>query len=141
MVLLQIGDQTIRYDSVATASIYLTISQGDAETCGCSSCRNFATQREDAYPESFRELLNKLGVDYKKEGEVYEYGPIADGRHLYGGWFYLVGELVLAGERNISADDFEFYFTTHCPRSLAFDGWPTLAIEFCGRMKWLLPNE
>ena len=154
MTEMRIGDQTIRYDHDATAAVYRTAEQGDRERCGCIFCRNFAAQRSLAYPPSFRALLERLGVDPNKEGEAFEYGPVSDGCHLYGGWFYLVGEMVTAGERNNSvthaqngnsdgpdAHQFEFFFTTSHPRAEAFGGGPVLAIEFTTHLKWVLAEN
>ena len=148
MTEMRIGDQTIRYDRDATAAIYGTVEQGDAEQCGCIFCKNFAVQRNVAYPPSFRALLEQLGIDPNKEGAAFEYGPVGDGCHLYGGWFYLVGEMVTAGERNLSAPDchddaqhFEFFFTRSHPNAEAFRGGPMLAIEFTAHVKWVLPES
>ena len=57
---------------------------------------NFAAQRSSVYPDEFLSLVDKLGIDPAKEGEVYEVGP-----SVYGGWFYLTGELTeSASERS-----------------------------------------
>jgi hypothetical protein len=129
MTEMRIGDQTIRYDRDATAGVYGTVEHGDTERCGCIFCKNFAVQRNLVYPPSFRALLEQLGIDPNKEGEAFEYEPVGDGCHLYGGWFYLVGEVVTAGERNNNAPDaqqansdapgahhFDFFFTTSHPK-------------------------
>ena len=144
----QVGDQTIRYDRDATAAVYATLEHGDSQRCGCAFCRNFAAQRHLIYPPSFRTLLEELGIDPDKEGEAFEYGPVDGGCHLYGGWFYLVGEMVAAGERNYQApgcpDDghpFEFFFTTSHPRAAAFGCGPVLAVEFTARLGWVLPES
>ena len=100
MTEMRVGDQIIRYDRDATAAVYGTLEHGDAEECGCTFCKNFAVQRELIYPPSFRALLEQLGVDPNKEGEIFECGPVKDGCHLYGGWFHFVGEMVTAGERD-----------------------------------------
>jgi hypothetical protein len=113
MTEMQIGDQTIRYDRDATAAVYGTKEHGFAEGCGCIFCKNFAVQRNLVYPASFRALLEQLGIDPNKEGEAFECMPVEDGCHLYGGWFYLLGELITAGEQNTNAADshhFEFFF-------------------------------
>ena len=143
MTELQIGDQTIRYDREATAAIYATSQHGDAEECGCPECQNFARQRSSAYPETFLALLEQLGIDPQKEGEVFYGCPVDDGCHMYGGWFFLVGELIEAGETNtIMADShtFRFFFTSVCPNALAFRNGPLLAIEFMTHVRWVLPN-
>jgi hypothetical protein len=60
----------------------------------CTSCQSFLAQRDSAYPESFRQLLDQLGINPSKEREVYEIGPAAEGKSTYGGWFYFVGEML-----------------------------------------------
>jgi hypothetical protein len=86
MTEMQVGDQTIRYDRDRTAVAYRTLEHGFAEKCGCMFCKNFATQRNLVYPDSFRALLEQLGIDPNKEAEAFEYGPVEDGCRLCGGW-------------------------------------------------------
>jgi hypothetical protein len=143
MTEMRVGDQTVRHDREATAAAYGTIEHGGAETCGCTFCKNFLIQRNLAYPASFRRLLDQLGIDPNKEGEVFEYGPVEDGCYLYGGWFYFVGEMVTWGERNSNAPDahqFEFFFTSVGPDSPAFRAGPRLTLEFTTHLKWVLPD-
>jgi hypothetical protein len=74
---------------------------------------------------------------------VFEYGPSEDGDHFYGGWFYFVGQMVTAGERNSNVPDsdyFTFWFSANCPDAPAFHGGPVLAIEFTTRVKSVLPD-
>jgi hypothetical protein len=59
----------------------------------CAGCRNPMAQRDVAYPAAFRELLDRLGIDPNKEGEAVAYGPLENGLHHYGGWFFFVGDL------------------------------------------------
>ena len=144
MTEMRIGDQTIRSDRDATAAVYRNLEHGFAEKCGCIFCENFAAQRNLVYPASFRTLLEQLGIDPNKEGEAFEYGPVEDGCHLYGGWFYFVGEMVTAGERNCNAPDsryFEYFFTTAHPSDRACRDGPMLAVEFTTHVKWVLPES
>lgn len=143
MTEMQIGSQTIRYDRDATTAVYRLVERGDAEECGCIFCQNFIAHRDIAYPPCFRALLEDLGIDPSKEGEAFDYGPAEDGGHLYGGWFYLVGELVTVGEQTSRLADtsqFSYWFTRNCPDAPAFRGGPLLAIEFITYLKWLLPD-
>jgi hypothetical protein len=143
MTEMRIGDQTIRCDHDATAAMYGSLENGYAEQCGCLFCKNFAAQRNLAYPASFRAVLDRLGIDPSKEGEAFEYGPVAGGCHLYGGWFYFVGEMVTAGEYNCDAPDshhFDYFFSKSHPNAEAFRGGPVLAIEFTTHVKWVLPE-
>ena len=52
---LHLGQQRIRFDREATAALYRdTITVAGAESCTCISCKNFAAQRANVYPEEFR---------------------------------------------------------------------------------------
>jgi len=132
---MQSGDQIIRYDRGQTRMAYSAMRVGWAERCGCSYCLNFAAQRATAYPENFRLLLNQLGIDPEKEGEVYECGP--DGQlRAYGGWFFFVGELIEAGERMTDATPgFQYFFTDakRLPSPQVDFGKNVLAVEFTRR--------
>jgi hypothetical protein len=138
---LQAGDQTIRFDRERTIKAYLAIAQGDAERCRCASCLNFAAQRDAAYPEAFRSLLDRLGIDSSKEGEAYECGPEGN-LFLYGGWFYCAGEIVVMGERLVEdpATGFSYWFAKakQLPKPLVDFGEKVIAVEFMTRIPWVI---
>jgi hypothetical protein len=138
MTELRIGDQLIRFDREATIAAYSQVEQGGADRCSCSGCRNFALLRDKIYPDAFLELLDKLGIDPTKEGEAVHYGPKAD-LHLYGGWFYFVGQVVEAGEGSSKAgDDFQYWTGTSFPRPPAAFGKTVAALEFMTQLPWVL---
>jgi len=138
MTELRIGDQLISFDREATAAAYSQVSQGWADRCTCQGCRNFVLQRDRIYPVEFRDLLNTLGVDPSKEGEAVHYGPVGE-LHFYEGWFYLVGKLLEAGERNCSiGNDFEYFAGTSFPRPPAAFGKGVIVIEFATHLSWVL---
>ena len=149
MTEIRIGDQTIRFDHGATVASYEKIQQGEAESCGCKSCRNFLGQRATVFPPDFIALLQELGIDPTKEAEVYDAScrPLEDGCHLYGGWYGLVGEIVTSGERNCvvpGPPHFEYFFTTAGHPQAAFNDRPRIFLEFTAHVKWLLaepPDE
>jgi hypothetical protein len=66
---IESGDQIVRYDRAQTEQAYSVIKRGGAEICGCSYCRNFAAQRDNAFPATFFQLLDMLGIDPTKEGK------------------------------------------------------------------------
>lgn len=139
MTELRMGDQLIRFDNDATTAAYAQILNGGADRCSCSGCRNFAKLRAETYPEAFRDLLNTLGIDPTKEGEAVHYGPKETGRHLYGGWFYFVGEVIEAGESSSRAgDDFRYWTGTSFPRPPAAFGKTVAALEFMTQVPWVL---
>ena len=141
---LQLGDQTVLYDRERTEGAYAGMKSGDAERCGCSHCQNFAAQRSTAYPETFRRVLDRLGIDPAKEGEVYECGQEGSLR-LYSGWFYFSGELIEPGERMIDAGSgFQFYFSDakRLPESTGDFGGNVLAVEFSGaKVPWIISEQ
>ena len=140
---MQSGDQIIRYDREQTRNAYSAMKGGDAERCGCSYCLNFAAQRTTAYLGDFRLLLNQLGIDPEKEGEVYECGPEGPLR-VYGGWFYFVGELIQAGERMTdTTSGFQYFFTDakRLPRPVVDFGKNILAVEFITKLPWVISEQ
>jgi hypothetical protein len=138
MTELRIGDQLIQFDREATVPACSKIERGDADRCSCSGCRNFALLRSKVHPEVFRVLLETLGIDPNKEGEAVHYGPKGD-LHSYGGWFYLVGKLIEAGERNCNAGaEFQHFVGTAFPRPPAAFGKAVVAIEFTTLLPWVL---
>ncbi len=134
---LRLGDQVARYDREATVAAYELLPSGGAERCNCIYCRNFSRQGATAYPESFRALLLRMGIDPGKEGEVYDMaGPFQDRIRPTGGWFYFVGELVEKGEKLMSDGDFRYWFQPSFPRPPACFGERVAAIEFATSVPW-----
>ncbi len=140
---IQAGDYIIGHDRDLTRNAYASMKSGDAERCGCSYCRNFAAQRGTVYPGTFRLILDQLGIDPAKEGEVYESGP--DGRlRVYGGWFYFAGELCAKGTRATDAHSgFQHGFADAktLPKPTVDFGDKVLAIEFIARLPWVMPEQ
>jgi hypothetical protein len=137
---LQSGDRIILYDREETSKAYSAMKCGDAKRCGCAYCLNFAAQRKTVYPENFRLLLDQLGIDPEKEGEVYECGPEGP-LSVYGGWFYFVGELIHAGDRMTdAATGFQYWFgdAKSLPRPEVDFGENVLAVEFIMKIPWAI---
>src|SRR5438046_2583462 len=84
-------------DSLATRQAYSQIEMGDPEACGCCYCRNFILARDQVYPNEVLDLLHELGVDSRREREVYHMCRLPNGLHYYGGWFHLVGSIESEG--------------------------------------------
>jgi hypothetical protein len=139
---LRLGDQLVRFDRDATRSAYSLMPRGDAERCNCIHCRNFAAQRDTVYPQGFRNLLAQLGIDAKKEGEVFDMvGPFDDRIRPTGGWFYFVGELIEKGEKLTNEGEFQYWFQPSFPRPPAFFGESVAAVEFSAKIPWVLADD
>lgn len=132
---LRAGDQVLRYDRERTRKAYAAIKSSAAEKCGCVFCRNYTAQHASLFPESFRQLLDLLGVDPEKEVDVHQEfpeGPLWQ----YGGWFYLTGELLEAGERLTDCGSgFQYFFRGAGPMS---DFGDALVLEFYARLPWVI---
>jgi hypothetical protein len=61
-------------------------------TCGCASCKNFVVIRERAYPKDALALFDQLGIDHRKEAEVYS--SHIKGTISYGGFFHFLGSIL-----------------------------------------------
>ena len=61
----------------------------------------------------------------------------------YGGWFYVAGKLIEAGERMADAGSgFQYFFRpSHRPTLLADFGNEVLALEFLTRLRWVISDE
>ena len=86
METMSIGPWVVKYDAETTRAVYAQIESGDAERCGCEPCLNFARVREKVYPQEALKVLDKLGVDFTKEAEVYHFSKVRPGWHHYGGY-------------------------------------------------------
>jgi hypothetical protein len=134
---------TVRHDRAATVACYQTVTQGDADLCGCLPCRNFALQRSTAFPPEFLRLLCRLGIDPNKEHEVFDWGPVGDGLRRYGGWFCFVGYFAGAEAdpgTTLDSPRFSLAFTSSFPRRGAWAQEGVAAVEFVAELPWLLPD-
>jgi hypothetical protein len=112
-----LGDWLFTCDQGATAEAYGRAQDGGANACTCNTCRNFVVVRDRVFPAAFLALLDSLGIDPHKDGEVYHNGRLAPGRHDYGGWFHFVGSLDRTGDFPVV--DFGGGFTVWLTRKAA----------------------
>lgn len=85
---------TFEVDFTRTSEVYKNVEKGSPEGCGCNDCKNFVAIREIIYPQEFKNLLLDLGIDYKKESEIYHMAKLDNGLHHYGGWFHFKGKMI-----------------------------------------------
>ena len=89
---------------------FLRNIKSDAETCGCSYCRNFIAGRNTAFSEEFIHILETLGIDFKRDVQTSHLCKTAEGRHQYDVNYYFVGKIVqmskLQGPTDISSFNF-----------------------------------
>ncbi len=89
-----------------------------------------------------------MGIDHRKEAEVYHNGLLDNGLHYYGGWFHFVGSIESGADVMEPAgtfrpepgnDGFEMGFS----RSLAlvpeaFGNQPLVQLEFWAKVPWVV---
>jgi hypothetical protein len=129
-------------DRTATIAAYARIVRGGSDACSCNGCRNFVAARDKVYPSEFIALLCSLGIDSRKDGEVYHNAQLAPGRHDYGGWFHFVGTLQKTGDfpvvpmgPGISA----WLRNKTAPALPCLDGMPLVEVEFhADSVPWVL---
>jgi hypothetical protein len=76
-----------------TLDTYNKVLQGGAEECICGDCKNYLIHRENIFPTEVKELFYELGVDYKKDVEVFTYFQNEIETQL-GGWFHFKGRII-----------------------------------------------
>ncbi|HSV03330.1 MAG TPA: hypothetical protein VLI41_09000 [Phenylobacterium sp.] len=136
------GDWKFTVDREATARAYATATGGGADTCDCAWCRNFRLARDKVFPERFLAFLDELGIDYRKDGEVYELCRLEAGFHLYGGWYHFIGRLEETGD--FPPVEFGPDFSAHlaranAPRLATLKDAEVVQLEFESRsVPWLL---
>ena len=91
MTTINFRDWELIVDKQLTTSTYDQATMGGADGCSCNECKNFQSYRDRLYPAEIMQLLNDLGIDYKKESEICHYCRQDDGLHHYGGWFHFKG--------------------------------------------------
>lgn len=140
---IRFGDQLIRHDRTRTREGYATMTSGGADDCGCSYCRNFVAQRATVYPAKFTSLLDQLGIDPSKEGEVYELGDAGNGKRFYGGWLFFCGQILEPGERRIDDAEIQYWIADGhtLPPPTGDFGLDLLALDFTMKLPWILPEE
>jgi hypothetical protein len=108
------GRWTVNVNRALTEAAYAAIAEGSPEKCVCDACQNFVKRRDQIYPLSLRELFARLGIDWRKEAEIYYNGEVRPGVHSYGGWFHFIGRIEAghdgwkAVDLNTAVPDFQF---------------------------------
>lgn len=81
----------VECDVDKTSALY---AEFDGPSCRCGYCRNFWTAMDSAFPQDFRLLASRLGIDVAKPTEVWQYYRESSGLHYYGGLFHFSGQIV-----------------------------------------------
>lgn len=116
--------------------------------------RNWIQARDQGlvYPEEVIALFAQLGIDLRREAELYHLARLDSGLHEYGGWFHFVGSLVSGRDAWIPdsptawhadlkqiSTTFALGFTARVNLvKPSFKGHPLVQLEFDAKIPWLL---
>jgi hypothetical protein len=139
---LQFGEWEFRCGRPATVGAHALAEAGGSDTCSCVWCRNFVLVRDRVYPQSFIRFLSSIGIDPRKDGEVYHNGETQPGCHFYAGWFHFVGSLEKTGDFPLveMAPGFKVWLCQKlAPPLAALKGMPLVQVEFLAEsVPWVL---
>ncbi len=143
--LVRFRDWVFAVDREETQATYAATKTGGAESCTCVDCRNFAVARSQVYPLEALSLFDALGIDYRKESEVFRYSQLDNGMHFYGGWFHFKGRLLEGGEYELGnlahfTDQLALGFTAGNAPSIFSNTQGLVQVEIEAKIPWLL-NE
>ena len=113
-------------------------------TCTCTYCRNYLAA-VPLLPKDLLAVCNSLAINPTKAAEVWEVTD-ADGTHLYGGWYHLVGKIVTSknggllqiGATRLLSNHFTVTFTNQVAMVPEDFPTPVLQMEFTGKVPWVL---
>lgn len=153
MTTIKYRDWELIVDKELTKLTYEKVEVGGVESCTCSECKNFANNRENIYPNEIKELLTNLGIDYRKECEVWRYSIDESGRHCYSGWFHFKGHFKGKSLSSPTIDKISHYSLTPITDSFSlgflYDSSLTffeekenlVQVEFEAKTTWTIDEE
>ena len=151
MEVVNIGRWKLRCDAEATREAFSGVLIGSPESCGCTECLNFAAVREVVYPPEVLAIFDRVGIDPRKESEIWHTHRDESGLHHYGGFFHFVGSIesgkdakrmvngVGIFELESIGENFKYGFTSDAaltPES--FVGKEVARLEFQTKAAWVL---
>lgn len=94
-------DLTLDVDKTLTENTYKNFTGNTAETCTCNNCKNYIAYRNEVFPGEIVNLFNDLGIDYRKEAEIFWHGILPDGLHQMSGWFHFKGQILIGKDYRV----------------------------------------
>lgn len=91
MDIISFRNWTLNVDREITQSTYDTIENGSPEDCKCTDCINYIAGRDAVFPDEIKQLFRQLGINYKKEAEIWRMYRDETGLHHYAGFFHFKG--------------------------------------------------
>jgi hypothetical protein len=139
-------------DFLLTQKTYSKFVAGGADSCNCSDCKNYSTYKDNVFPEEIKILFSALGVDFRKEVEIWAMKKLGNGLHEIGGWFHFKGKIISGIDcrkpnetgNGFSVDlisiseNFEIGFTTDNTLTFFDDKKGLVQIEFVAAIPWVI---
>jgi hypothetical protein len=153
MTIVTFGDWTLTVDYEVTKATYTSVVNGSAEDCKCGDCMNYIAHRDKVFPDEIKLLFDQLGVDYRKESEVWRMSKHKDGVHIYSGFLHFNGSFegkdcfVRSDGRNgtFSMTDINESFSVgfRIASDLAYfnDNENLVQVEFEAKMPWTIDKK
>lgn len=143
MTQLAYRDWLFECDPGSTRTAYQQIAHGGAEECGCTGCQNFLAQRDDVFPEEVLKLFAELGVDCRRDAEIYLQAKLESGSHLYGGWFHFIGKIEKQplGPAQISEGFTIDFLPARHLAAPSFADQPLVQVEITAALPWIVEEE
>ncbi|MBN2269446.1 MAG: hypothetical protein JXN61_02470 [Sedimentisphaerales bacterium] len=153
MLTIDVAKWRVSFDPDATSKLYTLASAGYANSCDCDFCLNFVAQRDSVYPPTVREVLQQIGVDYRKETEISYVTTLAPDCHLYLGHFVFVGSVECLAESSdrsrqvsglleqVEVTEFFSWSFKDCKSGTFYktpDGKPRSELVFQTKLPWVL---
>jgi len=137
----------LKIDAVKTKEYYdsITVEEG----CNCDYCKNYIKNCKE-FSQEVLYFYNMLGIDPQKEGEFMEYYKPDTDKHLYMGFYHLVGEIVKRPSLGtgkwdapnvIKVCNVEFTFTNELALVPKNFPKPVIQLEFEVELPWLLEKK
>jgi hypothetical protein len=145
----------VKYDKIATRLAYSQIDVGIPESCPCEYCPNFVAVRDEVHPIEVLKMLEKIGIDYRKESEVFFCNKEDDGKLCYAGELCFVGSVEntneayepFEGKANVLTfeDKAQIYIWNFSnvafPRLSVFKNKQVASFYFSVRVPWVLQTK
>src|SRR5262245_23897975 len=143
MIQLKYREWLFECDPDATRIAYKQITRGGAEDCACAGCQNFLAQRENVFPDEVLQLFLRLGIDYRRDAEIYQSAKLESGSHGYGGWFHFIGKIQEQplGPAQISKSLTIDFIPGRDLAAASFDKEPLVQVEITAELPWIIAEE
>jgi hypothetical protein len=129
-------------DVESTRWAYQSHTAGGLETCECAGCKNFLAQRDSVFPSELMKFFAEVGVNYKRDAEIYHITRLESGLHQYGGWFHFVGYIVKQPIGPANLDHFTVDFVPdRALAAKAFENQPLVQVEITAEIPWALSEK